>query len=73
MASVALARLGEERRNWRRDRPPGFFARPETTATGETNLFRWRCSIPGARGTLWEGALVPLDDGVPDGSTRRSR
>jgi len=60
MASVALARLGEERRNWRRDHPPGFFARPEKTGTGETNLFRWRCSIPGARGTLWEGAFVPL-------------
>jgi ubiquitin-conjugating enzyme E2 I len=28
MSGLALARLGEERKNWRKDRPAGFLARP---------------------------------------------
>ena len=28
---------------WRKDRPHGFFARPETTKDGAVNLLKWEC------------------------------
>jgi hypothetical protein len=28
MSTIALARLAEERKNWRKDHPPDFYARP---------------------------------------------
>ena len=34
MAGVAMARLAEERKNWRKDKPFGFHARPETLDDG---------------------------------------
>ena len=34
MAGVARSRLAEERKNWRKDKPFGFHARPETLADG---------------------------------------
>lgn len=60
MSDIARARLAEERKNWRKDHPPGFFARPERAADGETDLFRWKCVVPGAKDTLWSGAFIPL-------------
>lgn len=34
MSGVARGRLTEERKAWRKDKPFGFFARPETAADG---------------------------------------
>jgi hypothetical protein len=34
MSGVARARLAEERKNWRKDKPFGFHARPETLGDG---------------------------------------
>jgi hypothetical protein len=34
MASIARGRLAEERKAWRKDKPFGFFAKPETNADG---------------------------------------
>jgi hypothetical protein len=34
MSSVALARLAQERKNWRKDHPFGFVAKPEGKADG---------------------------------------
>lgn len=34
MASLALGRLTEERKAWRKDKPFGFFARPEANGDG---------------------------------------
>lgn len=36
-----------ERKKWRKDRPFGFYAKPEKNADGSTNLLVWRCGIPG--------------------------
>lgn len=36
----------EERKQWRLDHPVGFYARPEKKS-GESNLMRWECGIPG--------------------------
>lgn len=60
MSGVARSRLAEERKAWRKDKPFGFHARPETTESGETNLMRWKCFIPGKEGTIWEGGFYPL-------------
>ena len=55
MSDVAARRLAEERKNWRKDHPPGFFARPERAADGTVDLFRWKCVVPGAKDTAWAG------------------
>ena len=34
MSGVARSRLAEERKAWRKDKPFGFFARPEARADG---------------------------------------
>ena len=60
MSDVAARRLAEERKNWRKDHPPGFFARPERAADGTVDLFRWKCVVPGAKDTAWAGAFIPL-------------
>ncbi|EIE24564.1 E2 ubiquitin-conjugating-like enzyme [Coccomyxa subellipsoidea C-169] len=60
MSGVARGRLAEERKAWRKDKPFGFFARPETAADGSVNLMKWNCHIPGKPGTDWEGGYFPL-------------
>ena len=45
---------------WRKDHPPGFFARPEQNPDGSANLMKWTCGIPGRKGTDWENGIFPL-------------
>ena len=59
MSGLAIRRLTEERRLWRRDHPGGFIARPRTV-DGKQNLLLWDCGIPGRQGTEWEGGIYPL-------------
>ncbi|MEW5305161.1 MAG: hypothetical protein WDW38_002050 [Sanguina aurantia] len=58
--SVAKNRLQEERKSWRKDKPFGFFARPETSDDGSTNMLKWKCHVPGRKGTLWDGGFYPV-------------
>lgn len=58
---VARARLTVERKNWRKDHPFGFVAKPITNADGSVNLLHWKCMIPGKAGSIWEKGLYPLD------------
>ncbi|KAL7677723.1 hypothetical protein ACOME3_003960 [Neoechinorhynchus agilis] len=60
MSGIAARRLLEERKNWRRDHPFGFVARPTTNTDGTMNIFYWECRIPGKRGTDWEGGSFRL-------------
>lgn len=46
MSGIARGRLVEERKQWRLDHPVGFYARPEKLS-GQTNLMKWECGIPG--------------------------
>uniref|UniRef100_A0A1I8J5I2 UBIQUITIN_CONJUGAT_2 domain-containing protein n=3 Tax=Macrostomum lignano TaxID=282301 RepID=A0A1I8J5I2_9PLAT len=59
-SGIALARLSEERKAWRKDHPFGFVAKPAANADGTMNLMIWDCKIPGRRGTIWEGGLYTL-------------
>lgn len=60
MSGIALARLSEERKNWRKDHPAGFYARPEKNPDNSTNLMKWEAGIPGKEGTDWEGGVYKL-------------
>ena len=55
------------RKQWRRDHPFGFYARPVRTSQGVLDLKKWECGIPGKDKTLWEGGLFKLDVTFPDG------
>jgi len=60
MSGIAQGRLTEERKNWRRDHPFGFYARPITNPDGSMNLMTWEVGIPGKEGTDWEGGLFKV-------------
>lgn len=60
MSGIARSRLTEERKAWRKERPHGFFARPETSSDGSVNLLKWVCQIPGKKDTGWDQGFYPL-------------
>ncbi|KAE9969438.1 SUMO conjugating enzyme Hus5 [Venturia inaequalis] len=59
--SLCQNRLQEERKQWRRDHPFGFVAKPARTPAGVLDLKKWECSVPGKDKTLWEGGLFKLE------------
>ena len=61
MSGIAIGRLSEERKNWRKDHPHGFYARPmkkEGDADNATDIMTWETGIPGK-----EGKVMMDDDG----------
>ena len=65
--ALCMNRLNEERKQWRRDHPFGFYAKPQRNAQGVLDLKTWECGIPGKEKTLWEGGLFKLSVIFPDG------
>lgn len=65
--ALCMNRLQEERKQWRRDHPFGFYAKPQRNAQGVLDLKVWECGIPGKEKTLWEGGLFKLSVIFPDG------
>ncbi|KAL5345979.1 hypothetical protein V496_03627 [Pseudogymnoascus sp. VKM F-4515 (FW-2607)] len=59
-------RLQEERKQWRRDHPFGFYAKPQRNSQGLLDLKNWECGIPGKDKTLWEGGLFKMSVIFPD-------
>ncbi|KAI9892252.1 MAG: E2 SUMO-conjugating protein ubc9 [Vezdaea aestivalis] len=64
--SLCQNRLQEERKQWRKDHPFGFFAKPKKTPQGTLDLRVWECGIPGKEKTIWEGGLFKLDIVFPE-------
>lgn len=60
MSGIAQGRLKEERKNWRRDHPFGFWARPISKPDGSSDLMTWETGIPGKDGTDWEGGVYKV-------------
>ena len=59
-------------KQWRRDHPFGFYAKPARTPAGILDLKKWECGVPGKDKTLWEGGLFKLDVLFPDGELRQA-
>uniref|UniRef100_A0AC34FHG8 UBC core domain-containing protein n=1 Tax=Panagrolaimus sp. ES5 TaxID=591445 RepID=A0AC34FHG8_9BILA len=59
-SEIAVDRLVEERKAWRKEHPFGFIARPEQNQNGSLNYFNWDCAIPGKKNTSWQGGLYRL-------------
>ncbi|QRV85837.1 ubiquitin-conjugating enzyme [Ceratobasidium sp. AG-Ba] len=60
MAGICRTRLAEERKQWRKDHPYGFYAKPVKAPDGSLNLLEWEVGIPGKPSTNWEGGLFKL-------------
>mmetsp|Transcript_1187 Transcript_1187/g.1820 ORF Transcript_1187/g.1820 Transcript_1187/m.1820 type:complete len:136 (+) Transcript_1187:2347-2754(+) len=45
----------KERKQWRKDHPPGFYIKPVAKPDGSSDIFHWKGGIPGKAGTDWEG------------------
>uniref|UniRef100_A0A6B2LN04 SUMO-conjugating enzyme UBC9 n=1 Tax=Arcella intermedia TaxID=1963864 RepID=A0A6B2LN04_9EUKA len=60
MSGIAKDRLAAERKNWRKEHPFGFYARPMRAEDGSLQMFKWECGIPGKKDTDWAGGLFPL-------------
>jgi ubiquitin-conjugating enzyme E2 I len=65
MGSLCLDRLGEERKQWRKDHPFGFYAKP-IRVNNVLDLKVWDVGIPGREKTIWEGGLFKLTLTFPD-------
>jgi ubiquitin-conjugating enzyme E2 I len=63
---VKVANLSYSKQ-WRRDHPFGFFAKPMRNPQGVLDLKKWDCGVPGKDKTLWEGGLFKLEVAFPDG------
>ncbi|KAJ1929789.1 SUMO conjugating enzyme Hus5 [Tieghemiomyces parasiticus] len=66
MDGICRVRLLEERKQWRKDHPFGFYARPSKAADGTLDLMTWQVGIPGKPGTDWEHGVYKLDILFPD-------
>ena len=53
-------RLLQERKNWRKNHPFGFIAKPIKDGNDEINLYKWKWIIPGTKDTIWDGAQLQL-------------
>ena len=61
MLNIAKERLVQERKNWRKEHPYGFIAKPmKEPGQEEPNILKWECRIPGKKETPWEGGLFKL-------------
>jgi len=63
---MAVRRLKEERKAWRKDHPINFFARPASQADGTMDYFNWSAGIPGKEGTDWENGVYRLKLEFPE-------
>lgn len=60
-------------KQWRKNHPFGFYARPARTAAGVLDLKNWECGIPGKEKTIWAGGLFKLTVAFPDGKIKSSQ
>lgn len=56
-----LQRLAQDRKSWRKNPLPDFYAKPRLMADGSTDLASWDVGIPGCAGTDWEGGLFKIE------------
>lgn len=64
--SLCKIRLQEERKQWRKNHPFGFYARPNKSVDGCLDLNQWSAGIPGKQETIWADALYPVTITFPE-------
>ncbi|OLL25216.1 SUMO-conjugating enzyme ubc9 [Neolecta irregularis DAH-3] len=69
MSTLSRNRLQEERKQWRKDHPYGFFAKPNKAPDGSLDLMNWSVGIPGKPNTSWEKGIYKLTMSFPEGSS----
>ncbi|KDE05591.1 SUMO-conjugating enzyme ubc9 [Microbotryum lychnidis-dioicae p1A1 Lamole] len=62
---ICQIRLQEERKQWRKDHPYGFWARPQKKGN-ELDLMTWDVGIPGKDGTIWADGVFKLQMIFPE-------
>lgn len=65
--SLADRRHALYRKQWRKDHPFGFWAKPQKNPQGVLDMKVWECAIPGKKDTIWEGGQFKLHITFPDG------
>lgn len=60
-------------KQWRKDHPFGFYAKPQRTENGTLDLKVWECGIPGKEKTIWEGGLFKMTITFPEGQFTPAR
>ncbi|RPA81797.1 ubiquitin-conjugating enzyme [Ascobolus immersus RN42] len=63
--NLCISRLQEERKQWRRDHPFGFVAKPVKNEKG-VDIMKWSCVVPGKEKTAWEGAILKVEISFPE-------
>lgn len=66
MDKIALDRLIIEKRDYKKQRQFGFYAKPSKNKDGTLNMFKWECGIPGPKDCPWEGGIYELTLEFPD-------
>lgn len=60
MEKISMERLIQERKDWKKDKMFGFFARPAKNQDGTQDMYKWECGIPGPVDSPWEGGIYDL-------------
>ncbi|KAJ3214640.1 E2 SUMO-conjugating protein ubc9 [Dinochytrium kinnereticum] len=64
--AICIARLTEERKQWRKDHPYGFWAKPDKNLDNTMNILSWKVGIPGKPNTPWENGVYTLHITFPE-------
>lgn len=60
MSQFAARRLQQERLNFKKKRPFGYFARFTTKDDGTQNIFKWHCGVKTSDDGCWAGATIEM-------------
>ena len=66
MSGIAIGRLTQERKDWRKEHPVNFYARPMKSADNANDIMNWEAGIPGKEGTDWEGGVYRVTMEFPE-------
>ena len=64
MSGMTEKRIMEERKQWRIDHPPGFFAKFAKNKDDSQNMMVWETGIPGREGMLVEIGVFAVQNNM---------
>ena len=66
MEKICKERLLQERREFKKSHPFGFYAKPSKLKDGLLDMYKWECGIPGPSKSPWEGGVYELTLEFPE-------